>query len=92
MQYVCRRISQVDAAHWCWMRRYPPYYLKRLECLEKRYIIVKALCNELLINYYSLFGADIVYISSNGGLQLLTQGWVYANRAASEMGGTFFPQ
>ncbi len=49
-------------------------------------------CNELLINYYSLFGADIVYISSNGGLQLLTQGWVYANRAASQMGETFPPR
>ncbi len=39
----------------------------------------------------SLFGADIVSISSNGRLQLLTQGCVYANRAASQDGRDFFP-
>ncbi len=36
-QYGCRRIIQVDAAQWWWMRRYPPY-VKRFEYLEKRYI------------------------------------------------------
>ncbi len=48
----------------------------------------------------SLFGADSVYLQqlqqviSNGGgrPQLLTQGCVYAYRAASQMGGTFSPQ
>ncbi len=45
----------------------------------------------------SLFGADIVYLQqlqqviSNGGPQLLTQGCVYAYRAASQMGGIFSP-
>ncbi len=46
----------------------------------------------------SLFGADIVYLqqlqqvisNGGGGPQLLTRGCVY--RAASQMGGTFFPQ
>ncbi len=37
-QYGCRSIIQVDAAHWWWMRRYPAYYLKCFECLEKRNI------------------------------------------------------
>ncbi len=32
--------NQVDAAHWWWMRRYTPYYVKRFECLEKHYINV----------------------------------------------------
>ncbi len=45
--YGCRRIIQVDAAHWWWMRRSPPYYVKRFECLEKRYINVT--------NYYYRF-------------------------------------
>ncbi len=35
----------------------------------------------------SLFGADSVYISSNGGPQLLTQGCVYANEAESVTNG-----
>ncbi len=40
----------------------------------------------------SLFGADSVYNSSNGGLHLLTQGCVYANRAESVTNGQdFFP-
>ncbi len=48
----------------------------------------------------SLFGADIVYLlqlqqvisNSGGGPQLLTQGCVYVNRAASQIGGTFSPR
>jgi len=36
--YGCRRIIQVDAAHWWW------FHVKRFECLEKRYINV--------MNYY----------------------------------------
>ncbi len=40
VHYGCRRIIQVDAVHWWWMRRYPPYYVKRFECLENRYITV----------------------------------------------------
>ncbi len=36
-QYGCLRIIQVDAAHWWWTRRFP-FYVKRFECLEKRYI------------------------------------------------------
>ncbi len=36
--YGCRRIIQVDAAHWWWMRRFPPLYVKRFEHLKKRYI------------------------------------------------------
>ncbi len=40
----------------------------------------------------SLFGADSVYISSNSGPQLLTQGCVYANEAESVTNGQdFFP-
>jgi len=35
---------QVDAAHWWWLRRFPPFYVKRFECPEKRYINV--------MNYY----------------------------------------
>ncbi len=37
-----------------------------------------------------LFGADIVYISSNGGPHLLTQGCVYPNRAESITNGRDF--
>ncbi len=33
--YGCRRIIQVDAAHWWWMRRHPPHNVERFECLEK---------------------------------------------------------
>ncbi len=41
----------------------------------------------------SLFDADIVYIPSNGGPQLLTQGCIYANRAESVTNGRdFSPQ
>ncbi len=48
----------------------------------------------------SLFGADIVYLqqlqqvisNGGGGPQLLTQGCLYAYRAASQMGGTFSPR
>ncbi len=48
----------------------------------------------------SLFGADIVYLqqlqqvisNDGGGPQLLTQGCVYAYRAASLMGETFSPR
>ncbi len=48
----------------------------------------------------SLFGADSVYLqqlqqvisNDRGGPQLLTQGCVYAYRAASQMGGTFSPR
>ncbi len=40
VQCVCRRIIQLDAAHWWWMRRYPPYCVKCKEYLEKRYINV----------------------------------------------------
>ncbi len=39
----------------------------------------------------SLFGADSVYISSNDGPQLLTQGCVYANSAESVTNGRDFP-
>ncbi len=39
--YGCRRIIiQVDAAHWCWLRRFPPFYVKCFEYPEKRYINV----------------------------------------------------
>ncbi len=37
--YGCRRIIQVDATHWWWMRRFPPL-CKRFEYPEKRYIHV----------------------------------------------------
>ncbi len=48
----------------------------------------------------SLFGADSVYLqqlqqvisNGGGGPQLLTQGCVYAYRAASQMGATFSPR
>ncbi len=40
VHYGCRRIIQVDAVHWWWMRRYAPYYVKRFECLENPYITV----------------------------------------------------
>ncbi len=47
----------------------------------------------------SLFGADIVYlqqlqqvISNGGGPRLLTEDCVYAYRAASQMGLTFYPR
>ncbi len=52
-------------------------------------------------NFYlkSLFGADIVYlqqlqqvISNGGGPRLLTEDCVYAYRAASQMGLTFYPR
>ncbi len=40
----------------------------------------------------SLFGADVVYNSSNGGPHLLSQGCVYANEAESVTNGRdFFP-
>ncbi len=55
-QYGCRRIIQVDAAHWWWMRRYPPYYVKRFEYPEKHYINVT--------NYYYLLSL-LLYFSSN---------------------------
>ncbi len=42
--YGCRRIIQVDAAHWWWMRRYPPYYVECLEKAEKCYINVINCC------------------------------------------------
>ncbi len=39
-----------------------------------------------------IFGADIVYNSSNGGPHLLTQGCVYANRVEGITNGRdFFP-
>ncbi len=39
--YGCRRIIiQVDAAHWCWLRRFPHFYVKCFEYPEKRYINV----------------------------------------------------
>ncbi len=39
--YGCRRIIQVDAAHWWWMRRSPPLiYVKHFEYPKKRYIDV----------------------------------------------------
>ncbi len=48
VHYGCRHIIQVDAAHWWWMRRYPPYYVKCIEYLEKHYVHV----NKIIINYY----------------------------------------
>ncbi len=33
--FGCHRIVQVDAAHWWWIRRYPPHNVKHFECLEK---------------------------------------------------------
>ncbi len=51
--YGCRRIIQVDAAHWWWMRRFPPFYVKRFECLEKRYINVT--------NYYDYLFIMCIY-------------------------------
>ncbi len=43
--YGCRRIIQVDAAHWWWMRRFPPLLCKVL------WVSRKALykCNKLLL-------------------------------------------
>ncbi len=52
-QYGCRRIIQVDAVHWWWLRRYPHYYIKHFECLEKRYIYIYIyiyICNKLLLS------------------------------------------
>ncbi len=37
-QYGYRRITQVDAAHWWWMRRSLAHIVKCFESLEKRYI------------------------------------------------------
>ncbi len=40
MHYGCRRIIQVDAAHWWWLRRFPHFYVNHFEYPEKRYINV----------------------------------------------------
>ncbi len=58
------------------------------------------LCSFKTQHLKSLFGVDIVYLQQlqqvisnvRGGPQLLTQGSVYAYRAASQIGGTFPPQ
>ena len=44
-QYGYRRIIQVDAAHWWWLRRIPFPYVKRFEVPEKA--VYK--CNKLLL-------------------------------------------
>ncbi len=45
VQYGCRRIIQVDAAHWWWMRRFPPLLWKALWVLRKA--LYK--CNKFLL-------------------------------------------
>ncbi len=39
-QSGCRRFIQVDAAHWWWLRRFPPFHVKCFEYPEKHYINV----------------------------------------------------
>ncbi len=46
--YGCRHIIQVDVTHWWWMRRYPPYYVKRVP----RKVLYK--CNKLLLCYMAI--------------------------------------
>ncbi len=73
VHYGCRRIIQVDAAHWWWMRR----YVKRFECLEKRYINVTN--NYRLKNEYCTC-AERNIVSQAAGIPLRYYSWSITSR------------
>ncbi len=71
-QYGCRRIIQVDAAHWWWMRRFPHFNVNRFEYPEKHYINVTNYYKYLPFFFVTLKGfiiGKLVWLYCSDNLQ-----------------------